>query len=239
MNAPPVPSIVNRRKTIKRLVCIPAGSALLDGELSIPPGAYCLVLFVHGSGSSRHSVRNQFVARVLQENGCAMLLFELLTRDEEVEDACTGRFRFNIDLLTRGGHRELVSETKMQRNERNPQMKAKLEKKTRRSNAQLVHFEYTDAGANTVCIAGTFNDWQPEVSEMIHMGDGKWMKGLELPPGTYEYRFVVDGRWVTDAHCARTTPNPFGELNSLLVVPDPRQLPAALKPTSVTAEVLP
>lgn len=85
--------------------------------------------------------------------------------------------------------------------------------------SQLVHFEYEDRAARKVCLAGTFNDWHPTVSEMISMGSGKWVKDLELPPGAYEYRLVIDGQWVNDPHCARTAPNAFGETNSLLVVP--------------------
>jgi len=87
---------------------------------------------------------------------------------------------------------------------------------------QRVHFEFEDAAARTVCIAGTFNDWHPAVSEMLTMGSGKWVKDLNLPPGTYEYRFVVDGKWTTDPRCAQTVPNAFGETNSLLIVPEPQ-----------------
>jgi dienelactone hydrolase len=79
---------------------IPAGPVTLDGELSIPHAAKGLVLFAHGSGSSRHSPRNQFVANVLQDAGVATLLFDLLTRDEETADAYAGHLRFNISLLS-------------------------------------------------------------------------------------------------------------------------------------------
>ena len=72
---------------------------MLEGELSIPPEAKGLVLFAHGSGSSRHSPRNQFVARVLQEADIATLLFDLLTKEEEDEDYHTGHLRFDIGLL--------------------------------------------------------------------------------------------------------------------------------------------
>ncbi len=72
---------------------------MLEGELHIPPGARGIVLFAHGSGSSRHSPRNQFVAHTLQEAGLATLLFDLLTREEEREDSFTGNLRFDIDLL--------------------------------------------------------------------------------------------------------------------------------------------
>src|SRR5947207_13433818 len=69
-----------------RDVRIPAGEAMLEGELIVPAGATGLVLFAHGSGSSRHSPRNQYVARVIRESGVATLLFDLLTREEEAVD---------------------------------------------------------------------------------------------------------------------------------------------------------
>jgi putative phosphoribosyl transferase len=78
---------------------IPAGPVTLEGEITIPPAAKGLVLFAHGSGSSRHSPRNQFVAGILQDAGIATLLFDLLTREEELEDEITGHLRFNIGLL--------------------------------------------------------------------------------------------------------------------------------------------
>jgi dienelactone hydrolase len=73
----------------------------LNGNLIIPEGARGLVAFAHGSGSSRHSPRNQYVARVLRNAGLATLLFDLLTLDEEQEDLDTGRLRFDIGLLAR------------------------------------------------------------------------------------------------------------------------------------------
>ena len=78
---------------------VPAGPVMLEGELSIPPNAKGLVLFAHGSGSSRHSPRNQFVAGVLQDAGIGTLLFDLLTKEEEEEDYYTGHLRFDIGLL--------------------------------------------------------------------------------------------------------------------------------------------
>ena|SRR5439155_9251136 len=78
---------------------IQAGGAVLFGELQIPEVAMTLVLFAHGSGSSRHSPRNQFVARTLNEAGLGTLLFDLLTPEEEGVDMRTGEHRFNIGLL--------------------------------------------------------------------------------------------------------------------------------------------
>jgi putative phosphoribosyl transferase len=72
----------------------------LEGNLNIPENPRGVVLFAHGSGSSRHSPRNQFVARVLHEAGFATLLIDLLTADEEEQDRLTGHLRFNIDLLS-------------------------------------------------------------------------------------------------------------------------------------------
>src|SRR5437762_2932845 len=89
----------------------PAGSALarparleladaaLYGDLSLPSDARGLVIFAHGSGSSRHSSRNRAVAEVLQHAHLATLLLDLLTEDEERTDLVTGEFRFDIPLL--------------------------------------------------------------------------------------------------------------------------------------------
>jgi len=80
-------------------VKIPAGRAVLSGNLTIPENAAALVLFAHGSGSSRHSPRNQFVARTLNGAGLGTLLFDLLTPEEEARDISTREHRFNIGLL--------------------------------------------------------------------------------------------------------------------------------------------
>ena len=81
-----------------------------------------------------------------------------------------------------------------------------------------VHFEFTDPTAATVCVAGTFNDWHPSAKPMHPTGDGRWLKETVLPPGTYEYRLVVDGQWMPDPLAKETVPNPFGERNSVLRV---------------------
>jgi dienelactone hydrolase len=80
-------------------VQIQAGPAVLSANLTIPDGGVALVLFAHGSGSSRHSPRNQFVARTLNDAGLATLLFDLLTPEEEAIDMHTREHRFNIGLL--------------------------------------------------------------------------------------------------------------------------------------------
>lgn len=80
-------------------VRIKAGKVTLNASLSIPEGAQCLVIFAHGSGSSRFSPRNNYVAELLQKQGLATLLMDLLTEDEEKIDVHTREFRFDIPLL--------------------------------------------------------------------------------------------------------------------------------------------
>jgi len=75
------------------------GEVTLAGTLGIPEHALGMVLFAHGSGSSRHSPRNRFVAATLRKAGPGTLLFDLLTKDEETEDLVTGRMRFDIPFL--------------------------------------------------------------------------------------------------------------------------------------------
>lgn len=79
---------------------IQLGSVKLEGNLSLPKNPIGIVLFVHGSGSSRSSPRNRLVARELNQKGIATLLFDLLTRDEEVLDLQTAHLRFDISLLS-------------------------------------------------------------------------------------------------------------------------------------------
>jgi dienelactone hydrolase len=83
----------------ERLVRVAAGPATLEGNLSLPERARRIVLFAHGSGSSRHSPRNRYVARVLNEAKLATLLVDLLTPDEEAVDLRTAHLRFDIGLL--------------------------------------------------------------------------------------------------------------------------------------------
>jgi 1,4-alpha-glucan branching enzyme len=81
-----------------------------------------------------------------------------------------------------------------------------------------VRFELTHPTALSVCVAGTFNDWQPEAKALHSSGGGRWLKETVLPPGTYEYCLVVDGQWMPDPSARETVPNPFGGKNSVLRV---------------------
>jgi len=89
------------RETNETLVRIKADKAIIEGSLVLPKSPIGIVLFAHGSGSSRLSPRNQYVAEALNQTGIATLLIDLLTKEEEEIDTRTGEFRFNINLLAR------------------------------------------------------------------------------------------------------------------------------------------
>src|SRR6266545_355943 len=80
-------------------VRVSAGPVTLEGTVGVPVGARGVILFAHGSGSGRHSPRNRYVARQLQNEGFATLLVDLLTEKEEAVDEYTGHLRFDIGLL--------------------------------------------------------------------------------------------------------------------------------------------
>jgi dienelactone hydrolase len=82
-------------------VRIASGATSIHGDLTVPAGARGLVIFAHGSGSSRFSQRNRWVAAELQQGGLATLLVDLLTLDEAAHDQLTGELRFDIQLLAR------------------------------------------------------------------------------------------------------------------------------------------
>jgi 1,4-alpha-glucan branching enzyme len=88
-----------------------------------------------------------------------------------------------------------------------------------------VRFEFNHPTATSVCVAGTFNDWDAATKPMHPLGDGRWEKQTVMPAGTYEYRLVVDGQWMTDPLAKETVPNPFGGSNSILRVACPRERP--------------
>jgi 1,4-alpha-glucan branching enzyme len=74
-------------------------------------------------------------------------------------------------------------------------------------------------GAADVHVAGNFNDWRPDATPLKHAGVGKWSVRLMLRSGQYEYRFIVDGRWIEDPQAVQRVANPSGEFNSVLMVP--------------------
>src|SRR5262249_31376255 len=104
----------------EQLVRVTVGPTTLEGNISLPKKAHAIVLFAHGSGSSRNSPRNRHVARLLNEGMLATLLIDLLTSDEEARDLQTADLRFNIPLLAE----RLVDATDWFKEHRNTQQLA-------------------------------------------------------------------------------------------------------------------
>ncbi len=155
-------------------VRIPAGRATLDGNLTIIDQASVLVLFVHGSGSSRHSPRNQFVACTLNEAGLATLLFDLLTPEEESVDLYTREHRFDIGLLAE----RLACATKW----------AKEQKQTR--DLSIGYFgSSTGGGAALVAAAELPN----EVGAVVSRGGRPDLAGDALPKVKAPALLIVGG----------------------------------------------
>jgi 1,4-alpha-glucan branching enzyme len=116
---------------------------------------------------------------------------------------------------------EHFQKTKVNRPNESPTMKHNHNHDNAQSTGlQLVpvRFEFTSPTAKTVCLAGTFNHWQPEAKTLHSSGVGNWWKETNLAPGTYEYCLVVDGKWMPDPLARESVANPFGGRNSILHV---------------------
>ena len=79
----------------------------------------------------------------------------------------------------------------------------------------VVRVELHNPTAREVWLAGNFNDWRPAASPMVAMPDGRWVKELTLPPGRYEYRFIVDGIWTDDPTAGESVDNGHGGRNAI------------------------
>jgi hypothetical protein len=84
--------------------------------------------------------------------------------------------------------------------------------------SRLTHFELFAPDARAMFVAGSFNEWNPLATPMTRLGEGNWVKELWLPPGRYEYLFIVDGKWTSDQKVQYSVLNPFGGCNSVLLV---------------------
>jgi 1,4-alpha-glucan branching enzyme len=81
-----------------------------------------------------------------------------------------------------------------------------------------ISLELIKPDAKNVCVAGSFNEWQPEKAPLCSLGNGRWAGKLAVKPGRHEYLFVVDGQWLPDPNAKESVQNPFGGRNSVLVV---------------------
>ncbi len=83
---------------------------------------------------------------------------------------------------------------------------------------QKVTFSLLAPEAQTVALAGDFTSWQAEPLSLKKQKSGVWKIAVPLPPGSYQYRFLVDGKWCDDPECVQRAPNPFGDQNCVRVV---------------------
>ncbi|OYW31295.1 MAG: hydrolase [Chthoniobacter sp. 12-60-6] len=149
------------KKVLRRTVIIPTGFVELKGDLELPANAPGVVLFVHGSGSSRLSTRNQFVARTIRDAGLGTLLFDLLTEEEEQQDAITGALRFDIDQLAQ----RLIGVTRW------------LEKQPETRGLKLGYFGASTGGAAALMAAAELGD---EIAAVVSRGGRPDLAGSAL-----------------------------------------------------------
>ena len=82
----------------------------------------------------------------------------------------------------------------------------------------VVSLELVKPEAKSVAVAGSFNEWKPEKTPLVSLGNGRWKGDLNVKPGRHEYLFVVDGQWLPDPNAKESVANPFGGTNSVLIV---------------------
>ena len=93
-----------------------------------------------------------------------------------------------------------------------------VSKATKTVRVRQVPIEVRADGAKEVAITGDFNRWETEGLHLKSDGNGKWRTGLELRPGEYQYRLIVEGQWRDYSEAAKRVPNPFGTENCVLTV---------------------
>ena len=141
---------------------IPVVEVVVEGTLTLPPGAKSVVLFAHGSGSSRFSTRNQYVAKELNKATIGTLLFDLLTQEEEETDIVTAEYRFNIPLLAE----RLIGATEWLRND----------PKTKR-----LAFGYFGASTGAAAALIAAAKFPSEISAVVSRGGRPDLAGKYLP----------------------------------------------------------
>jgi predicted alpha/beta-hydrolase family hydrolase len=160
---------------VVRDVLIPSGKTTLEGELNIPADASGVVLFAHGSGSSRHSPRNQFVARTLHESGIGTLLFDLLTQEEEEAERYTRHLRFDISLLSQ----RLIDATQF------------AQKQNEVQQLPLGYFG-SSTGAAAALVAAA--ELENEIAAVVSRGGRPDLAGASLPRVKAPTLLIVGGR---------------------------------------------
>lgn len=161
-------------ETFTASLAIPADNIELTGDLVLPIEASGIVLFVHGSGSSRHSSRNQYVARMLQSSKIGTLLFDLLTEDEEVVDLRTRHLRFDIGMLAK----RLVLVTQW------------VQQQPQTSHLKIGYFGASTGGGAALVAAAELGN---QVSAVVSRGGRPDLAGEALPQVTSPTLLLVGG----------------------------------------------
>jgi len=164
----------NRATTASKTYQIPTGHFHLEGELQLPERAAGIVLFAHGSGSSRKSPRNQFVARTIREAGVGTLLFDLLTPEEEAVDIRTRQLRFDIELLAK----RLVDATRW------------VKKEDGASHLKIGYFGSSTGGGAALVAAA---ELKQEIGAVVSRGGRPDLAGDLLPQVTAPSLLIVGG----------------------------------------------
>jgi putative phosphoribosyl transferase len=186
-------------------VRIPSGSVSVEGNLNVPSEAKAVVLFAHGSGSSRFSPRNRYVAKVFNDANIATLLFDLLTNEEDQEDLETGELRFNIDLLAK----RLVDATLWLKND--PQVK----------DFKIGYFGASTGAAAALVAAAKLPDM---VSAVVSRGGRPDLAGDYLPRVAAPTLLLVGG-WDTEViELNRQAISQMTNKNKLEIIPEATHL---------------
>ena len=158
----------------ERLVRIPTDGVILEGNLHLPESAQGVVLFAHGSGSSRHSPRNRFIARALHDVGLGTLLIDLLTAREEEAERHTRHLRFDIEMLAR----RLVDATSWLRHE------------SATADLHVGYFGASTGGGAALVAAAQLPD---DVSAVVSRGGRPDLAGAALPNVKAPTLLIVGG----------------------------------------------
>jgi putative phosphoribosyl transferase len=186
-------------------VRIPSGSVSVEGNLNVPPDAKAVVLFAHGSGSSRFSPRNRYVAKVFNNANIATLLFDLLTNEEDQEDVETAEYRFNIELLAK----RLIDATLWLKND--PQVK----------DFKLGYFGASTGAAAALVAAARLLD---AVSAVVSRGGRPDLAGDYLPKVLAPTLLLVGGYDTEVIELNRQAMNRMTNQNKLEIIPDATHL---------------